>query len=140
MHCKSGDVDCYSTAYIPHSNGIGGTKITIINEDNVNRLVLKSEAMRKRKEKGFVQQTYIFWDRNNRAIKIGKTNNIENRKRGIRTSNPFCELIAIKDEDIEKELHESYKHINITLEWFKADENIIKEIITEYKFKQIIKL
>lgn len=83
--------------------------------------------------------TYIFYDKNNNAIKIGRTSDILDRQRGIRTSNPFCKLIAIKNEDIEKELHVSYKHLNITLEWFKADENIIKEIITKYNFKQLIK-
>lgn len=41
-HCKSGDALNYSTAYIPHFNGVGGTKATIIGESNVYRLIMRS--------------------------------------------------------------------------------------------------
>lgn len=84
--------------------------------------------------------TYIFWDKNNNAIKIGRTCNILKRQNAIRNANPFCELVAVKYSDIEKELHQAYKHLNIALEWFKADKNIIKEIIIKYNFEQLIKL
>lgn len=43
MHCKSGDVDNHTTAYIPHSNGIGGTKVILIGESNLYRLIMKSQ-------------------------------------------------------------------------------------------------
>jgi prophage antirepressor-like protein len=42
-HCKSGDTAKYSTAYIPHSNGVGGTNVVIINESNVYRLIMHSQ-------------------------------------------------------------------------------------------------
>lgn len=42
-HCKSGDASKYSTAYIPHENGIGGTKVTLIGESNLYRLIMRSE-------------------------------------------------------------------------------------------------
>jgi prophage antirepressor-like protein len=41
-HCKSGDALNYGTAYIPHSNGVGGTNVIIIGESNVYRLILHS--------------------------------------------------------------------------------------------------
>jgi prophage antirepressor-like protein len=42
MHCKSGEVLKQHIAYIPHSNGVGGTKMVAINEPNVYRLVMRS--------------------------------------------------------------------------------------------------
>ena len=41
-HCKPGKEANYSTAYIPHSNGIGGTRVIIIGESNVYRLIMRS--------------------------------------------------------------------------------------------------
>ncbi|MDR1339209.1 MAG: phage antirepressor KilAC domain-containing protein [Prevotellaceae bacterium] len=41
-HCKSGDVLNWNTAYIPHSNGVGGTNVIIIGESNVYRLIMHS--------------------------------------------------------------------------------------------------
>jgi prophage antirepressor-like protein len=42
MHCKSGEVLNYDTAYVPHSNGVGGTNVIVIGESNVYRLVMRS--------------------------------------------------------------------------------------------------
>lgn len=92
---------------------------------------------RNKKDRSTEYQTYIFHDKNNNAIKIGKTANILRRHKQIATSNPFAKLIAIRDDDIEKELHNKYKHLNIALEWFKADEKTVQEIIHQYKFKKV---
>jgi prophage antirepressor-like protein len=41
-HCKSGNIANICDAYIPHSNGIGGTNVTMISESNVYRLIMRS--------------------------------------------------------------------------------------------------
>ena len=45
-HCKSGDGGNHSTAYIPHSQGVGGTNLIVIDESNVYRLIMRSNMPR----------------------------------------------------------------------------------------------
>ena len=42
-HCKSGEVVKCRLAYVPHSNGVGGTNLNVINEGNVYRLIMRSD-------------------------------------------------------------------------------------------------
>jgi prophage antirepressor-like protein len=42
-HCKTGDGMNHNIAYVPHSNGVGGTNVVIIGESNVYRLIMHSK-------------------------------------------------------------------------------------------------
>ena len=41
-HCKSGDPTKLRNAYMPHSNGMGGSNVVMIGESNVYRLIMRS--------------------------------------------------------------------------------------------------
>ena len=53
-HCKSGDTSKLQVAYIPHTNGFGGTKLKLIDESNVNRLIMQSKLPAAEKLKDWV--------------------------------------------------------------------------------------
>lgn len=53
-HCKSGDTSKLQVAYIPHTNGYGGTRLKLIDESNVNRLIMQSKLPAAEKLKDWV--------------------------------------------------------------------------------------
>ena len=75
-----------------------------------------------------MQGVYFVADKNSDAIKIGFSDNIENRMRGFFTSNPNeLELVAVWHNATisdEKRLHVMFKRSRIKGEWFVLDDVI----------------
>lgn len=75
---------------------------------------------------------YIYVLKFNKAVKIGKTNNLDRRIKQHKTSNPFSTLIYTKscDEKYEKYIHKKLKNYLIegSTEWFEYYDSIIEDI------------
>lgn len=79
------------------------------------------------------------------AVKVGKTNNVENRVKNHKSSNPFISLVAVYElpEWCEHYIHHKLKEHLITdcTEWFKFHTNIyidIENIVSELKNQILI--
>lgn len=86
-----------------------------------------------RNEECFV---YLMKDLRNNSHKIGISSSPERRERTLQSEQPKTELIAAKKYinrkialNIEKALHETYKHKRKRGEWFDLDNEDLKEII-----------
>jgi len=83
-----------------------------------------------------MSNVYFILDKKSNAVKIGKSNNIEERISDLQTgnSNPLIveNFIECKSEEhsfeFEKELHKKFEHLNIRGEWFKYDSDLIDYI------------
>jgi hypothetical protein len=82
---------------------------------------------------------YFVLDRTSNAIKIGKANDIEIRMSDLQVGNPNpLELIHhIKCSSskhsilLEGQLHSKYEELHLRGEWFRYDEEVFQELITE---------
>lgn len=85
--------------------------------------------------KGF--KTYIMIDKRTLMYKIGRAKSPSYREATLQSENPLIELIAICEEDIERQLHKLFKDYRIRGEWFRFTEGQVNKIISEYGFKRV---
>lgn len=73
---------------------------------------------------------YLMVNTDTSLIKIGTSKNPLYRERTLQSQEPVVHLIAKWNcsKEIEKRLHERYKHKRIRGEWFRLDLNDLKEI------------
>lgn len=90
---------------------------------------------------------YLILDEKSVAVKIGKSNCVEERLSSLQTGNPnelkiiWCSEYVSEQHSfmLEKEYHEKFKDLRISGEWFRYDEKIFNEFISEqtnFKLKQ----
>lgn len=82
-------------------------------------------------------KTYLMIDVANGFVKIGKSKNPKFRERTLQSEKPTIELYAVKDKDIEKQLHSLYADRNVRGEWYNLSQKEIREIVRNYKFAKI---
>lgn len=94
----------------------------------------KAALAETRKEECYV---YLMKDLRNNCYKIGISNEPVKRERTLQSEQPRMELVAAKKYvnrkialNIEKALHETYKHKRKRGEWFLLDDEDIQEITT----------
>jgi len=86
-----------------------------------------------------MSNVYFILDKKSAAVKIGKSNNIEERISDLQTGNPNLltveYFIECKSEEhsfeLEKKLHKKFERLHITGEWFKFDIDLFNYIISE---------
>lgn len=82
-------------------------------------------------------RTYIMYDKSANLYKIGRSRNIDDRLKGLRTGNPSIILIAYLDGDKETELHQRLALQRVENEWFEFGTRTLDNIIREFRFKRI---
>ena len=80
-----------------------------------------------------LRETYIMTDSTG-LYKIGKAIDPIKRLNQIKTGNISIKLIAYLKKDIEAHLHNKYKKYKYKREWFKFPDNVILDILKDYKF------
>ncbi len=75
---------------------------------------------------------YLMINTDTSLIKIGSSKNPAYRERTLHSQEPVVHLIAKWNcaKELEKRMHEKYKHKRIRGEWFRLDLNDLKEIET----------
>nr|DAR36508.1 MAG TPA: Meiotically up-regulated protein 113 [Caudoviricetes sp.] len=97
------------------------------------------DKIKKQRVKSDIIYTYIVRDCKNNIYKIGKTHDIYKRLSSLKTSNINLLLIAYVNSDIESEIH-TYLSDNRILnnrEWFKLNDNDVRNIISRFSFNII---
>lgn len=82
-------------------------------------------------------KTYLMVDGRTKMVKIGRSSNPLLRESTLQSQNPLTDLIAICDENVEKELHTIYKKYRVRGEWFNLSKEEIDMIIKDYGFIDI---
>ena len=82
-------------------------------------------------------KTYIMYDKSANLYKIGRSRNIDDRLKDLRTGNPSIILIAYLDSDKETELHQRLALQRVENEWFEFGKRTLDNIIREFRFKKI---
>lgn len=82
------------------------------------------------------RNTYLMIDGNG-YYKIGKSFNPKARESTLQSENPTIKLIAICDNDVEKELHYEYSEYRKRGEWFRLKNSQIKDIVVNWNFTLI---
>ena len=119
-HCKSGDALNYSTAYIPHSNGIGGTNLVLIGESNVYRLIMRSNLPETEKFQDWVCEDVLPCIR-----KHGAYMTEEVAKKVIESPDFLIQLATeIKEERRKRELAE--QNLSAAEDKIKRQDDVIK--------------
>jgi len=80
-----------------------------------------------------VFQTYLFEDRLNNCVKIGKSSDYYKRFKSLSVGNPNLRLLFVINLDVEKQLHIKYDKKRIYGEWFNLNESDIINIKTKFK-------
>lgn len=83
-----------------------------------------------------IQKTYIMLDAKSKLYKIGKSKNPLFREKTLASEIPEITLIATTEKDIEKYLHDKFKHLRVRGEWFKIPYKDIANIIVEFDFNE----
>ena len=73
--------------------------------------------------------TYVIVLDNSNLIKIGKSKTLNDRVRQIKTANPFVKTIHTIAGDYESYLHRCLSGLRYKGEWFKLEENKVKDVI-----------
>lgn len=79
---------------------------------------------------------YFILNEDSNAIKIGRAKNLEKRMKSLQTSSPaklkLIKTIQVegskKAQELERSLHQQFREIRLTGEWFKAEINLIEYI------------
>lgn len=106
----------------------------------VDTLNLREISRKQRKisvPKESKSKTYLMIDIANGFVKIGKSKNPKFRERTLQSEKPTIELYAVKDKDIEKQLHSLYADRNVRGEWYNLSQKEINSIIKDYGFAMI---
>ena len=77
-------------------------------------------------------KTYIIKDDLNNTYKIGRSINPLKREKTLQSEKPNLKLIKIFENNIEKELHDLYKHCRLRGEWFNLNKVQLEYICTNY--------
>jgi hypothetical protein len=80
---------------------------------------------------------YAILDSEKNCLKIGKTNDVDDRIKNLQVGNPtqlkLIATISCYSEShafaIESELHREYSHLFVRGEWFKYDDDILKKFV-----------
>jgi len=86
--------------------------------------------------KNIISGVYFLLDEKSNALKIGKANDVEDRINKLQTGNPnklrLMHYINCSSEKhgflLEKQYHEKFKHLRISGEWFKYDEQLFQSL------------
>lgn len=76
--------------------------------------------------------TYIATDATGN-YKIGKSTQVEEREKQLRTGNSSIEMIIILDENVEHDLHKKYELKHVQGEWYNLAKNDLIHICREYR-------
>lgn len=79
--------------------------------------------------------TYLIIDNHSKLIKIGRSTDVDKRIESLSTGNCNLSIVAVKDADIERMLHDEYGIFRVKGEWFNFSEKKLNEIIEKYDFK-----
>ena len=109
------------------------------NETKVNCSLNKDEFYTEYIKPSFV---YLMKDSNiPGVVKIGKTNNLQQREGTLQCEKPTIELykyILLDGErsafDLERKLHSIYKNNRVRGEWFRMEENDLNELLKLYEW------
>jgi len=75
---------------------------------------------------------YFFQSTNSKAIKIGKTFDLESRQRRVENSHGYevklLKAIRVPDESHERAIHKKFKKIRLKGEWFKCTPELMEYI------------
>ena len=82
-------------------------------------------------------KTYLMKDFNTGLTKIGKAIDPKHRERTLQSEKPTISLFAVCEDNIESELHKTYKDKRVRGEWFNLTGEDIDNIVNKYKFKII---
>lgn len=77
-------------------------------------------------------RTYLLYDEETGAVKIGKTHDLFTRINVM--CMPSVQLLAYSEQDCEVELHKEFKHKRIKGEWFALSNEDIKWATEKYFF------
>jgi hypothetical protein len=77
-------------------------------------------------------KTYIIKDDLNNTYKIGRSIDPLKREKTLQSEKPNLKLIKIFENNIEKELHDLYKHCRLRGEWFNLNKVQLEYICTNY--------
>lgn len=74
----------------------------------------------------------IYLVQNEEFLKIGYTENLEERLKEYNTHNPNFELIGYREgtKEFEKFLHKRFENLKTRNEWFRYSEELIKDFLT----------
>lgn len=78
------------------------------------------------------EYVYLMVNTDTSLVKIGTSKNPKYRERTLHSQEPKVHLVAkwSCSKELEKKLHQTYKHKRIRGEWFRLDLNDLKEIET----------
>ena len=100
---------------------------------------LRSKIDERNSKKRASMKTYIIGLTNTRnCYKIGRTTDIDERLKALKTGNPFVKLIAIHDGDIENQVHSRCALSRIDLEWYEMTDRMLDNICKEFNFRKVI--
>jgi len=99
------------------------------------RVQQEKQRINRIKNKIRIQKTkcYIIKDDSNNTYKIGASIEPLKREKTLQSQKPNLKLIKIFENNIEKELHELYKHCRLRGEWFKLNNIQLEYICKNYK-------
>jgi hypothetical protein len=97
------------------------------------RRKLRQTKEHKLKVKRESTKCYILKDNNTNTYKIGASINPLKREKTLQSQKPNLKLIKIFENNIEKELHELYKHCRLRGEWFELNKVQLQYICKKYK-------
>lgn len=75
-------------------------------------------------------KTYLATDKTG-LIKIGRSSDVKEREKTLRTGNATLKIIAYSPLDIENELHKRFEDKHVRGEWFKLSKEEITNIVKE---------
>jgi len=81
--------------------------------------------------------TYVCIDHNTGLYKIGKSRSPSFREKTLQSEKPSIEMIMTMDSDYEKTLHAKYSAKRVRGEWFRLDEEDVRQIKTMVQLKMI---
>lgn len=82
--------------------------------------------------KSQIVKTYVFRKHGTTAVKIGRTGNVEKRKRTLETmSGCLLETVAIINSDVEQALHFRFCNLRTIGEWFDDSSKVIQSFVQD---------
>ena len=109
---------------------IDGALLLLRDAEVLAYLDFHNEVMKQRNPSE--QKTYFFQNPLTKLIKIGKSNNIEKRKKMIEIgTGAELEILYVVDENIEGKLHRKFKEYRVHGEWFDDKDGLIQQFINE---------
>lgn len=83
------------------------------------------------------EYVYFIHSEENNAVKIGRAKNVEKRLKSLQTAHPY-QLKVIKTfsvkggkaaKELEIDLHALFKHLQLSGEWFKAEQELLNFVM-----------